>query len=129
MQRSAAAALLFEVRNTAGASLRLLRLHQPPRRRALRRMRRSARNAVAGHSATCDSRVLHSEAPRREDPHVPGGAGDQRCWLAGLAMRVSYIALLLPVLGLIHKGAQIAADRYTYAAAAPPALLIGSEQP
>jgi len=44
-------------------------------------------------------------------------------------MRVSYIALLLPVLGLIHKGAQIAADRYTYAAAAPPALLIGSEQP
>ena len=49
----------------------------------------------------------------------------RRRWPAGLAVWISYVALLLPMLGLIHSGAQIAADRYTYAAAVPPAVLLG----
>ena len=50
----------------------------------------------------------------------------RRRWPAGLAAWVSYVALLLPMLGLVHTGAQIAADRYSYAAAVPPAILLGA---
>lgn len=50
----------------------------------------------------------------------------RRRWPAGLAVWISYIALLLPMLGLLHSGAQITADRFTYAAAAGPAILVGA---
>src|SRR5262249_56332213 len=50
----------------------------------------------------------------------------RRRWPAGLAAWTSYVALLLPMLGLIHTGAQIAADRFCYAAAVPSAILLGS---
>jgi len=50
----------------------------------------------------------------------------RRRWPAGLAAWTSYVALLLPMLGLIHTGAQIVADRFSYAAAVPPAILLGS---
>ena len=50
----------------------------------------------------------------------------RRRWPAGLAVWVSYVALLLPMLGLVHTGAQIAADRYSYAAAVAPAMLLGA---
>ena len=50
----------------------------------------------------------------------------RRSWPAGLAVWISYIALLLPMLGLLHNGAQIAADRFTYAASVGPAILVGA---
>lgn len=50
----------------------------------------------------------------------------RRRWPAGLAVWVAYIALLLPMLGLLHTGAQIAADRFTYAASVGPAILVGA---
>ena len=39
---------------------------------------------------------------------------------------MSYAALLFPVIGIFHNGAQIAADRYTYLACLPWALLAGA---
>src|ERR1700730_6344170 len=50
----------------------------------------------------------------------------RRRWPAGLAAWISYIALLLPMLGLLHSGAQITADRFAYAASAGPALLVAA---
>ena len=50
----------------------------------------------------------------------------RRRWPAGLVAWVSYVALLLPVLGLFHSGPQLAADRYTYLASLPLALLVGA---
>jgi protein O-mannosyl-transferase len=50
----------------------------------------------------------------------------RRRWPAGLAVWISYIALLLPMLGLLHSGAQITADRFAYAASVGPAILIGA---
>jgi len=50
----------------------------------------------------------------------------RRRWPAGLAVWVSYIALLLPMLGLVHSGAQITADRFAYAASVGPAILVGA---
>jgi protein O-mannosyl-transferase len=50
----------------------------------------------------------------------------RRRWPAGLVAWVSYAALLFPVIGIFHNGAQIAADRYTYLACLPWALLAGA---
>lgn len=50
----------------------------------------------------------------------------RRRWPAGLATWISFVALLLPMLGLVHSGAQITADRFTYAASAAPAILAGA---
>jgi tetratricopeptide (TPR) repeat protein/uncharacterized membrane protein len=50
----------------------------------------------------------------------------RRRWPPGLAVWISYIALLLPMLGLLHSGAQITADRFTYAASVGPAILVGA---
>ena len=50
----------------------------------------------------------------------------RRRWPAGLVAWVSYVALLFPVIGIFHNGAQIAADRYTYLACLSWALLAGA---
>jgi len=50
----------------------------------------------------------------------------RRRWPAGLIAWVSYAALLFPVIGIFHNGAQIAADRYTYLACLSWALLAGA---
>src|SRR6185369_2764549 len=47
----------------------------------------------------------------------------RRRWPAGLATWASYVLLLLPVLGLAVTGSQLAADRYTYLAMIPVAVL------
>jgi tetratricopeptide (TPR) repeat protein len=49
-----------------------------------------------------------------------------RRWPAGLIAWASYLVLLAPVVGVLHNGAQIAADRYTYLSCAPWAILGGS---
>jgi tetratricopeptide (TPR) repeat protein len=49
----------------------------------------------------------------------------RRCWPALLTAWVSYIVILLPVVGLAHNGYQIAADRYTYLPSLGLALLAG----
>jgi tetratricopeptide (TPR) repeat protein len=49
-----------------------------------------------------------------------------RRWPAGLIAWASYLVLLAPVVGVLHNGAQIAADRYTYVSCAPWAILGGS---
>ncbi|MBF8286575.1 MAG: hypothetical protein HW393_389, partial [Dehalococcoidia bacterium] len=49
-----------------------------------------------------------------------------RRWPAGLIAWATYLALLAPVIGILHNGAQIAADRYTYLACAPWAILGGA---
>jgi protein O-mannosyl-transferase len=49
-----------------------------------------------------------------------------RRWPAGLIAWASYLVLLAPVVGILHNGAQIAADRYTYLACAPLAILGGA---
>jgi protein O-mannosyl-transferase len=49
----------------------------------------------------------------------------RRRWPALLAAWVSYVLILLPVVGLAHNGYQIAADRYTYLPALGLALLAG----
>ena len=49
-----------------------------------------------------------------------------RRWPAGLIAWTSYLVLLAPVVGILHNGAQIAADRYTYLACAPWAILGGA---
>jgi tetratricopeptide (TPR) repeat protein len=53
-------------------------------------------------------------------------AAARRRWPAGFTVWVCYVALLLPMLGLFHNGAQITADRYTYLACIPWALLAGA---
>ena len=47
-------------------------------------------------------------------------------WPAGLTAWLVYVALLLPVIGIVHNGNQIAADRYTYLACLPWPLLVGA---
>jgi Tfp pilus assembly protein PilF len=49
-----------------------------------------------------------------------------RRWPAGLIAWASYVVLLAPVLGILHNGAQIAADRYTYLSCTPWAILGGA---
>ncbi len=49
----------------------------------------------------------------------------RRRWPAPAAVWVSYIVILLPVLGIVQNGFQIAADRYTYLASIGWALLAG----
>ena len=43
---------------------------------------------------------------------------------AGLAAWLSYVFLVFPVLGLVVTGKQVAADRYTYLALIPAAMVI-----
>jgi Flp pilus assembly protein TadD len=43
-----------------------------------------------------------------------------------LAAWAAYVVILLPVLGIVQNGYQIAADRYTYLAAIPWALMLGA---
>ncbi len=50
----------------------------------------------------------------------------RRRWPAGCVIWGSYVALVAPVLGLLHSGPQIAADRYSYLACMPFALLAGA---
>ncbi|MBI2996930.1 MAG: tetratricopeptide repeat protein [Deltaproteobacteria bacterium] len=50
----------------------------------------------------------------------------RRRWPAGLAVWVSYVVILLPVLGFAQSGPQIVADRYSYLAGLGWAVLIGS---
>ena len=45
-------------------------------------------------------------------------------WL--LAAWTAYVVMLLPVVGIVHNGPQIAADRYTYLPCLPWALLAGA---
>lgn len=45
-------------------------------------------------------------------------------WPAGLVMWICYIVILLPVLGLVQTGRQIAADRYMYLPAAGLSALV-----
>jgi tetratricopeptide (TPR) repeat protein len=49
-----------------------------------------------------------------------------RRWPAGLIAWASYLVLLAPIVGILHNGAQIAADRYTYLSCAPWAILGGA---
>lgn len=49
-----------------------------------------------------------------------------RRWPALAATWATYVVVLLPVSGLVQNGPQIAADRYTYLAGAPWALLAGA---
>jgi len=49
----------------------------------------------------------------------------RRRWTAGAATFACYVAVLLPVLGLVHIGPFLAADRYTYLASIPWASLAG----
>jgi tetratricopeptide (TPR) repeat protein len=48
----------------------------------------------------------------------------RRRWPAVAAAWAAYVAVLLPVLGIVHNGHQIAADRYTYLATIPWAIVI-----
>lgn len=50
----------------------------------------------------------------------------RRTWPAGIACWAIYLVVLSPVLGFVQVGPQIAADRYTYLAAAPWAILAGA---
>jgi hypothetical protein len=50
----------------------------------------------------------------------------RRRWPAGLAAWVSYVALLVPTLGLVPFGLQLAADRYSYVACLGGVLLVGA---
>jgi len=49
-----------------------------------------------------------------------------RRWSAGLIVWASYVVLLAPVVGILHSGAQVTADRYTYLSCAPWAILGGA---
>lgn len=49
----------------------------------------------------------------------------RRRWPGLTAVWVSYVVILLPVLGIVQNGWQIAADRYTYLASLGWALLVG----
>src|SRR5262249_62372476 len=50
----------------------------------------------------------------------------RRRWPIGLTVWVAYVALILPVSGILQSGHQIAADRYTYLACLGWALLGGA---
>lgn len=50
----------------------------------------------------------------------------RRRWPAGLALWISYVVILLPVLGIVQVGPQIAADRYTYLSCLGWAVLAGA---
>ena len=50
----------------------------------------------------------------------------RRRWPEGLAAWACYVALLLPVLGVAVTGGQVAADRYTYLAMIPAAVLVAA---
>jgi tetratricopeptide (TPR) repeat protein len=50
----------------------------------------------------------------------------RRRWLAGWVTWGAYVVLIAPVLGLAHSGPQIVADRYSYLACIPFALLAGA---
>jgi tetratricopeptide (TPR) repeat protein len=47
-------------------------------------------------------------------------------WPAGLASWICYIVILVPVLGIVQFGPQFVADRYSYMACLPWAILAGS---
>jgi protein O-mannosyl-transferase len=49
----------------------------------------------------------------------------RRRWPWLLAAWAAYVVMLLPVVGIVHNGPQIAADRYTYLPSLPFALLAG----
>lgn len=49
-----------------------------------------------------------------------------RRWPALLAAWLAYVVMALPVIGLVHNGLQIAADRYSYLPCLPWALLTGA---
>ena len=51
---------------------------------------------------------------------------EYRRWPAGLIAWASYVVLLAPVVGILHNGAQVAADRYTYLSCTPWAILGGA---
>ena len=50
----------------------------------------------------------------------------RRRWPAGLAAWAAYVLILLPLLGLVQRGPQIAADRYTYLASIPWIVLLAA---
>ena len=50
----------------------------------------------------------------------------RRRWPAGLTIWAVYVVLLLPVLGILQNGHQIAADRYTYLACLGWAVIAGA---
>ncbi len=50
----------------------------------------------------------------------------RRTWPAGMTCWAIYLVVLSPVLGFVQVGPQIAADRYTYLASAPWAVLVGA---
>ena len=50
----------------------------------------------------------------------------RRRWPAATAALVAFLALLLPMLGVVQNGPQIAADRYTYHAAPALAIALGA---
>jgi hypothetical protein len=52
--------------------------------------------------------------------------GARRRWPAGLAVWVCYLVLLVPTLGIVRYGPQIAADRYTYLPSLGWATLAGA---
>jgi len=49
----------------------------------------------------------------------------RRRWPWLLAAWAAYLVMLLPVVGIVHNGPQIAADRYTYLPCLPWAILLG----
>lgn len=49
----------------------------------------------------------------------------RRRWPAGIAAWLSFIVLIAPVIGVLQAGPHFAADRYTYLACLPFALLVG----
>jgi tetratricopeptide (TPR) repeat protein len=53
----------------------------------------------------------------------------RRRWPAGLAAWVAYVALLLPVSGILPNGPQVAADRYSYLATVGWAIVAGAALP
>lgn len=50
----------------------------------------------------------------------------RRRWPAGLASAAAYALMLVPVVGIVHSGYQLAHDRYSYLACLPWALLVGA---
>lgn len=50
----------------------------------------------------------------------------RRRWPAGLAAWAAYAVLVFPVLGVAVTGSQVAADRYTYLAMIPAAMLVAA---
>lgn len=50
----------------------------------------------------------------------------RRRWPAGLAAWACYVAILLPVVGLVRHASHVTADRYAYLSCLPWALLLGA---